>query len=191
MPEERSRRTTGKTRRRSSNGRRRSPEAENPTAASDDAQPEDEAGGEEVEESGGDEQAGGERSVTSELKSAVREAAIEVLTPVARKATTSAAKLAVTKGPDLVKDNVLPKVASAGGPKGIAEMVKSKGVVTFHSLSARLTRIEDNETQRLLKMEEEVHKKVISQHEAIHAIAKAVRKSRAGVKDPKAPVPLG
>src|SRR5215813_2835014 len=51
-----------------------------------------------------------------------------------------------------------------------------------------LTRIEDNETQRLLKMEEEMHKKVISQHEAINAIAKAVRKSRAGLKDPKRPI---
>src|SRR5262249_5025844 len=51
-----------------------------------------------------------------------------------------------------------------------------------------LTRIEDNETQRLLKMEEEIHKKVVSQKEAIHAIAKAVRKSRAGLKDPKRPI---
>jgi ATP-dependent Clp protease ATP-binding subunit ClpC len=51
-----------------------------------------------------------------------------------------------------------------------------------------LTRIEDNETQRLLKMEEELHKKVISQTEAIAAIAKAVRKSRAGLKDPKRPI---
>src|SRR5262249_32110661 len=37
-----------------------------------------------------------------------------------------------------------------------------------------LTRIEDNETQRLLKMEDELGKKVISQAEAIHVIAKAV-----------------
>ena len=51
-----------------------------------------------------------------------------------------------------------------------------------------LTRIEDNETQRLLKMEDELHKQVISQHEAIQAIAKAVRKSRAGLKDPKRPI---
>src|SRR6185436_2725448 len=51
-----------------------------------------------------------------------------------------------------------------------------------------LTRIEDNETQRLLKMEDELHKTVISQHEAIQAIAKAVRKSRAGLKDPKRPI---
>src|SRR5437868_9712225 len=38
-------------------------------------------------------------------------------------------------------------------------------------------RLEDNETARLLKMEDELHKQVISQHEAITAIAKAVRKS--------------
>src|SRR5438128_1718161 len=43
-----------------------------------------------------------------------------------------------------------------------------------------LKRLEDNETARLLKMEDELHKFVISQHEPICAIAKAVRKSRAG-----------
>src|SRR5437588_2450290 len=51
-----------------------------------------------------------------------------------------------------------------------------------------LKRLEDNETARLLKMEDELHKQVVSQHEAIVAIAKAVRKSRAGLKDPKRPI---
>src|SRR5437016_5962453 len=51
-----------------------------------------------------------------------------------------------------------------------------------------LKRLEDNETARLLKMEDELHKFVISQHEPICAIAKAVRKSRAGLKDPKRPI---
>jgi ATP-dependent Clp protease ATP-binding subunit ClpC len=51
-----------------------------------------------------------------------------------------------------------------------------------------LKRLEDNETARLLKMEDELHKQVVSQHEAITAIAKAVRKSRAGLKDPKRPI---
>jgi ATP-dependent Clp protease ATP-binding subunit ClpC len=45
-----------------------------------------------------------------------------------------------------------------------------------------------DETQRLLKMEDELHKAVVSQHEAICAIARAVRKSRAGLKDPKRPI---
>ncbi|MEI7687180.1 MAG: ATP-dependent Clp protease ATP-binding subunit, partial [Planctomycetota bacterium] len=51
-----------------------------------------------------------------------------------------------------------------------------------------LARIGADETKRLLGMEDELHKTVISQHEAITAIAKAVRKSRAGLKDPKRPI---
>jgi len=51
-----------------------------------------------------------------------------------------------------------------------------------------LKRLGDDETQRLLKMEDELHTAVVSQHEAIQAIAKAVRKSRAGLKDPKRPI---
>jgi ATP-dependent Clp protease ATP-binding subunit ClpC len=51
-----------------------------------------------------------------------------------------------------------------------------------------LTRLEANETARLLKMEEELHVTVVSQHEPITRIAKAVRKSRAGMKDPRRPI---
>jgi len=51
-----------------------------------------------------------------------------------------------------------------------------------------LTRIGADETARLLTMEDELHKTVVSQHEAINCIAKAVRKSRAGLKDPKRPI---
>src|SRR5258707_4736 len=51
-----------------------------------------------------------------------------------------------------------------------------------------LKRLESDETARLLRMEDELHKQVISQHEAISRIAKAVRKSRAGLKDPKRPI---
>jgi ATP-dependent Clp protease ATP-binding subunit ClpC len=51
-----------------------------------------------------------------------------------------------------------------------------------------LTKMNKDETARLLTMEDELHKTVVSQHEAICAIAKAVRKSRAGLKDPKRPI---
>jgi len=51
-----------------------------------------------------------------------------------------------------------------------------------------LKRLEDNETARLLSMEKELHKQVVSQYEAIESISKAVRKSRAGLKDPKRPI---
>src|SRR5207344_1400672 len=51
-----------------------------------------------------------------------------------------------------------------------------------------LTRLETEETARLLKMEEEIQKNVISQSEAIKRISEAVRRSRAGLKDPKRPI---
>jgi ATP-dependent Clp protease ATP-binding subunit ClpC len=51
-----------------------------------------------------------------------------------------------------------------------------------------LTRLEKKETQRLLELEAELHKTVVSQHEAITAVAKAVRRSRSGMKDPNRPM---
>jgi ATP-dependent Clp protease ATP-binding subunit ClpC len=51
-----------------------------------------------------------------------------------------------------------------------------------------LTRIDQGESERLLQMEEELHKRVISQDEAIGQIARALRRSRAGLKDPKRPI---
>ena len=49
-------------------------------------------------------------------------------------------------------------------------------------------RMEEKETQKLLRMEEDIHKRVIGQDEAIKAIANAIRRSRAGLKDPKRPI---
>ncbi|MGD0088610.1 MAG: ATP-dependent Clp protease ATP-binding subunit [Planctomycetota bacterium] len=51
-----------------------------------------------------------------------------------------------------------------------------------------LRRMEGQETERLLKMEEALHKRVISQEEAVTCISKSVRRSRAGLKDPKRPI---
>jgi len=48
--------------------------------------------------------------------------------------------------------------------------------------------IAEAESQRLLKMEEELNKAIIGQGEAIKAIAKAVRRARAGLKDPRRPI---
>ncbi|MFN8557810.1 MAG: ATP-dependent Clp protease ATP-binding subunit [Dehalococcoidia bacterium] len=51
-----------------------------------------------------------------------------------------------------------------------------------------LNRIASEESARLLKMEDALHDKVIGQNEAIVAVAKAVRRARAGLKDPKRPI---
>ena len=48
--------------------------------------------------------------------------------------------------------------------------------------------IAEAESERLLQMEEAIHERIIGQDEAINAISKAVRRSRAGLKDPKRPI---
>jgi len=51
-----------------------------------------------------------------------------------------------------------------------------------------LTRLEKKETQRLLELETELHKRVVSQDEPITALSKAVRRGRSGLKDPNRPM---
>jgi ATP-dependent Clp protease ATP-binding subunit ClpC len=51
-----------------------------------------------------------------------------------------------------------------------------------------VTRIAQEESERLLQMEENLHKFVVSQNEAVEAVAKAVRRARAGLKDPRRPI---
>jgi len=63
----------------------------------------------------------------------------------------------------------------------IAEVVSSMTGVP-------LTRLEEAESQRLLQLEDELHETVISQHDGITQIAKAIRKSRSGLKDPNRPM---
>jgi ATP-dependent Clp protease ATP-binding subunit ClpC len=48
-------------------------------------------------------------------------------------------------------------------------------------------RLTEEETSKLINMEEELHKRIIGQHDAISAVSKAIRRTRAGLKDPKRP----
>jgi ATP-dependent Clp protease ATP-binding subunit ClpC len=51
-----------------------------------------------------------------------------------------------------------------------------------------VTRLQEAETTRLLRMEEELHASVVAQEDAIKAIARSIRRSRAGLKDPRRPI---
>jgi ATP-dependent Clp protease ATP-binding subunit ClpC len=51
-----------------------------------------------------------------------------------------------------------------------------------------VTRLQEAETSRLLRMEDEIHTSVIGQHDAIKALARSIRRSRAGLKDPRRPI---
>ena len=51
-----------------------------------------------------------------------------------------------------------------------------------------VNKLKEEETDRLLKMEEILHKRVIGQEEAVKSISRAIRRARAGLKDPKRPI---
>ncbi|SEE56538.1 UvrB/uvrC motif-containing protein [Gordonia malaquae] len=48
-------------------------------------------------------------------------------------------------------------------------------------------KLTEEETKRLLRMEDELHKRIIGQEDAVKAVSKAIRRTRAGLKDPKRP----
>jgi ATP-dependent Clp protease ATP-binding subunit ClpC len=72
----------------------------------------------------------------------------------------------------------------------------STGVVTREDIEdvvsrwtgVPITSIKEEETQKLLRIEEELHRRVISQEKAISALARAIRRSRAGLKSPHRPI---
>jgi ATP-dependent Clp protease ATP-binding subunit ClpC len=77
-----------------------------------------------------------------------------------------------------------------------AEQAQHKAVVTAEDIaevvsmwtSIPVVQLAEDETTRLLEMEEVLHRRIIGQDEAITTIAKAVRRARAGLKDPRRPI---
>ncbi len=73
---------------------------------------------------------------------------------------------------------------------------KASAVVTEEQIAATVSRwtkipvqrLAEAESQRLRRLEETLHKRVIGQEEAVRAVAKAVRRGRVGLKDPKRPI---
>jgi ATP-dependent Clp protease ATP-binding subunit ClpC len=74
---------------------------------------------------------------------------------------------------------------SESGPKVTAEDIAE--VVAMWT-GIPVMQLAQEESERLLQMEVELHKRLIGQDEAINAISKSVRRSRAGLKDPKRPI---
>ena len=67
------------------------------------------------------------------------------------------------------------------GENEIAEVVAQRTKITVQKLA-------EKESERLLKLEKTLHKRVIGQEEAVTAVAKAIRRGRVGLKDPNRPI---
>jgi len=60
--------------------------------------------------------------------------------------------------------------------------------IVFSWTGIPVSRLVEAETQKLLRMEDELHKRIIGQHEAVVAVSRALRRSRSGLKDPARPM---
>ncbi len=80
--------------------------------------------------------------------------------------------------------------ATQGGDAMIREEVTAEDIAEVVSrwTGIPVTKMLQSEREKLLHLEEELHKRVIGQEEAITAVADAVRRSRAGLQDPKKPI---
>lgn len=72
-------------------------------------------------------------------------------------------------------------VSGEVGTNELAEIVASWTGIPVSQLTIE-------ESQRLLNLETELHNRIVGQHEAVSAVAKAIRRSRVGLKDPKRPI---
>ena len=96
-----------------------------------------------------------------------------------------------------LRDEEQSLLKEIGDKKSIAkEKSDQKLIVTEEDIAAvvaqwtgiPVAKIAEEESETLLHLEEELHKRVVGQDEAVTAVAKAVRRARAGLKDPKRPI---
>ena len=73
-----------------------------------------------------------------------------------------------------------------GGPRASIGEEEIADIVSMWT-GIPVFKLTEAETQKLLRMEEELHKRVIGQEQAIAAVSRAIRRARAGIKDPKRP----
>ncbi len=82
------------------------------------------------------------------------------------------------------------EIEAQGGGKMVREEVTADDIAEVVSrwTGIPVTRMMQSEKDKLLHLEEELHKRVIGQDDAIQAVSDAVRRSRAGLQDPKRPI---
>src|SRR5207253_1685697 len=84
------------------------------------------------------------------------------------------------------------RAQAAGGRRLIKEEVDEEDIAEVVSrwTGIPVSKLMEGEMQKLLRLEDELHQRVVGQNEAVSAVADAVVRARAGIKDPKRPIGL-
>jgi len=101
-----------------------------------------------------------------------------------------AGELAYGVIPDLEKKLKEAETHEVAGGKGVKEEVMPEDIAAVVSrwTGVPVDKMLEGERSKLLRMEEDIHKRVIGQDEAVVAVANAVRRARAGLQDPNRPI---
>jgi len=74
------------------------------------------------------------------------------------------------------------------GESGIVITEEDVAEVIANLTGIPISRLVEEEREKLLKLEEELHKRIVDQEEAVRKVAEAIRRARAGISDPKRPL---
>jgi len=85
-------------------------------------------------------------------------------------------------------DNMKREWKERGGHHNGEVSEEEIAAIVSLSTGVPVSRLTEAESERLLRLEDELHHRIIGQHEAVTAVSKAIRRGRVGLKDPKRPI---
>ncbi|MBQ9827196.1 MAG: ATP-dependent Clp protease ATP-binding subunit, partial [Lachnospiraceae bacterium] len=132
---------------------------------------------------------GGSRDEAQELKDQLKKLFLEKEEAIKKKQFEKAAELKE-------REMMLETAISVDGGVKSGSRLKKVPVITEESIAdivsgwtkIPVSKLKEQESQRLLRLEKILHKRIIGQSEAVDSLAKAIRRGRAGLKDPRRPI---
>jgi len=129
-------------------------------------------------------------SGTTKLKEQIEQAKVELEAAHRRQDFARASEIQYGRLPELEKQLAAAQAAEAAGFKLLQQKVTAEEIAEVVSrwTGIPVSKMLEGEREKLLRMEDELHKRVVGQDEAVRAVADAIRRARAGLSDPNRPI---
>jgi ATP-dependent Clp protease ATP-binding subunit ClpB len=128
-------------------------------------------------------------SGTTRIKEQIEQAKLELEAAHRRQDLARASEIQYGRLPELEKQLAAAQAAEAAGFKLLQQKVTAEEIAEVVSrwTGIPVSKMLEGEREKLLRMEDELHKRVVGQDEAVRAVADAIRRARAGLSDPNRP----
>ncbi len=126
----------------------------------------------------------------TKIKEQIEQARLELEAAQRRQDYARMSEIQYGKLPELEKQLKAAQEAETQGFKLLQDRVTAEEIAEVVSrwTGIPVSKMLEGERDKLLRMEDELHKRVVGQDEAVHAVADAIRRSRAGLSDPNRPI---